>query len=82
MGYVLAILEEIPIPSFLPHNGMVCIETGMEGTSEKTTAIINENRVVALDSKLAAGILKNWELFANSPEYPFIQYIKRSQEKS
>lgn len=54
MGYIFTVLKTIDIPRFLPHDGMVCVETGMENTSENPTAILNENKVTHIDEKLAS----------------------------
>ena len=39
---------------------------------------IDEGRVVNLDKKLARGILKHWEDFVSSPEYPFYKMVRKS----
>jgi len=77
--YVLAILE---CTSTNPEDGMESVYTGCtDGMGKDEIAVLDERLLVNLDKQMMNNIINNWELFVNSPEYPFIQRLINVQRE-
>jgi hypothetical protein len=64
-------------------DGMISVKTGTVNSNGKNTlAVLNENFVLGVDVEKLKKLAEHWDIFCNSPEYPFIQRIYQAIQES